>query len=399
MVIQRRIVAGFLFGVSSLFLIGMNLIPTSSRSQGSRVEQSANIEFEAQTTLTQTAEQALTRTQQSYPTQTERANIVATRTATRGFQIMTSTAAAQEFEYAQTAISGALPATTHPDVWPMPMLTDSQVRQARDCDIWELLDSRYPRGWTRTGFEILYLPETPCDWAVLATAYVYYLDEEEPIPDAGKEAYLAAISGNPALLYKSPLFFGYFNQSHLVDPPPIAWQPVRTAFLRYSFGGIGYTANAQIVIRNADSVPLALGRITDDYWDYETQEPAGRSDQVSTQLSVDVVQALGKALSDLVPIDYEFSTIGCYDYYPNWKVMLQYVDGTVLHISPNGSNLLGGGGPWQVTIDGQAYMQASGAFPIALSKIVERLDMPGGATAAIACFPGADLLDIAIGDR
>jgi hypothetical protein len=51
----------------------------------------------------------------------------------------------------------------------------------------------------------------------------------------------------------------------------------------------------------------------------------------------------------------------------------------------NNSNVVGIGGPWQIEIDDQHYMQYSGAFSGAVIELLEALDLPLGETAAMGC--------------
>ena len=64
--------------------------------------------------------------------------------------------------------------------------------------------------------------------------------------------------------------------------------------------------------------------------------------------------------------------------YPDWYVLLTFEDGTQLALVTNESNFLFYGGPWQVTIDEQMYMQYSPDFLIAVLELVEALQLPEG---------------------
>jgi len=77
--------------------------------------------------------------------------------------------------------------------------------------------------------------------------------------------------------------------------------------------------------------------------------------------------------------------IVCYDNYPDWSVVLTYADGTEIELVTNGSNVFNAGGPWQVTIDAQNYMQYSTIFMIALAEVVEVMDLPWGQPAGMYC--------------
>jgi len=283
-----------------------------------------------------------------------------------------------------------------PIPWPMPPLTAEQIADARACDIPELHDDRYAEGLSMDDLPTVYSPVTLCDWAVLAAAYGYRAaDTEEAVPASGQQAYLNAVSGNPVLALKSWLMFGDFGTGSLVEAPPIAGQPIKTVLLEYTFAGISYQADVTVIITDADTLPSVYGHLY-EYSDFreEGEEPVISHD-LSGTVDPALVQALGAALTDLVPIETQFSAIGCYDYYPEWSVLLVYEDGTTLNLATNGTNFLGGGGPWQVKIDGQDYMQVSVAISTALSPIASALGIPGGTTAAMSCGSGAEFVDYA----
>jgi hypothetical protein len=61
----------------------------------------------------------------------------------------------------------------------------------------------------------------------------------------------------------------------------------------------------------------------------------------------------------------------------------------------NDSNLVGIGGPWQVDIDDQSYMQYSSAFSSAIVDLLDALQLPLGETAAMGCGGVIDPLESA----
>lgn len=204
---------------------------------------------------------------------------------------------------------------------------------------------------------------------------------------------------NPAIILRLPIIASYYNQIELVAPPEIAAQPITTVHLRYTFSGLGNSLAYDVTITNADDVPDVSGDIQND-------NNMGGSDSEATPepivlaetVDVDVVQALGDGLSDLVPIGAQFSSAPCWDYYPDWTVTLTFADETTLDVVTNSSNLVGIGGPWQVQIDGQDYMQYSNAFSAAIVDLLDALDLPLGETMAMGCGGVPDPLDSAWSD-
>lgn len=332
-------------------------------------------------TPTPTAEPTATAVPTSVPTETSIPSPTATRPPINAADLALTAQAVAD----QSLVS-------FPLAWPVEF-SDEQIEAAQLCDVWTIIDEFYDETWQIEQLVAAYEPETACDWAELATAYVVHASEHEgPVPEAGKKAYLAAISQNPALVLLTPLLFGYLDEMPLVDPPPFADQPVVTARLDYTFGGIGYQSEYTILITAADTSPIA--EVTGTETDSFGEEPEENDLSSYGPISPDLVQALGQSLTDFVPVEELFEVISCYDYYPDWEVTLTFADGTSLQVLTNGSNLLGEGGPWQAEIDGQNYVQVSGAFVDAVAAITGELNLPGGSTAAMACFPPGDLIDL-----
>jgi len=116
-----------------------------------------------------------------------------------------------------------------------------------------------------------------------------------------------------------------------------------------------------------------------------TGEPTKAPNKLSGTVDKAVVQAFGDALRDLLPIGRQFTSTPCWDYYPDWTVEMTFADGTVAHMVTNDSNVVGIGGPWQTEIDGQNYMQYSGAFSQAIGDLFDALSLEFGQTAAMGC--------------
>ena len=107
-------------------------------------------------------------------------------------------------------------------------------------------------------------------------------------------------------------------------------------------------------------------------------------------LDPDKVQALGPALTDLLPIESQFDFVVCTDNYPDWSIVLTFKDGTQLYLTTNGSNFLFVGGPWQTKIEGQNYFQFSSGFAKTIIDLFEALGLPFGSPASMYC--GGDTL-------
>lgn len=245
-----------------------------------------------------------------------------------------------------------------------------------------------------------YSPESACDWAALAVAYANLAENDgTELPEAGKEAFVAAVLSNPALAFAPLMFFGYYNALPLVEPPPLAEQAITEVVMDYLWGGMGEQVNYRATISEANLEPIVSGSLDIEPSFFGVSEgtptPAPTQSRLTGTLDVDLVQALGPALSDLLPIASQFSSQPCWDNYPDWTVSLTFEDGTQIEMITNNSNWIGVGGPWQTTIEGQDYMQYSSAFVLALLDITEELELPLGQPMAMGCGGEYSLLDAA----
>jgi hypothetical protein len=105
-----------------------------------------------------------------------------------------------------------------------------------------------------------------------------------------------------------------------------------------------------------------------------------------TGVDTQTLQALGPALTDLLPVASKFTLAPCYDNYPDWVVTLTFADGATLTLQTDNSNFLFFGGPWFTDVDEQSYVQFSAAFAEALSEVVSAVGLPLGEPGAMSCF-------------
>jgi hypothetical protein len=288
--------------------------------------------------------------------------------------------------------------------WPMSQFTDVQIIQAKTCDLEELVEARYT-SVDETNFRSAYPPVNACDYAALAAAYVYRASETgspEPLPDEGWEAYRTAVFLNPAFALKNVLISGYLGSTDLVEPPPITEKPVTDVEMHYSFGGIGYWSDITINIHQADTeIPVVSGTVIESvgYVGADTPDPNRTERELTGTIDPALIQRLGQSVTDMVPVDNAFEVIACYDYYPGWQITVTYQGGTVLNLRTLG-NMLAGGGPWHMELDGQDYIQIGYGIPGAVEPITEALDIPAGTTAAMMCGGmDRDILELAFPDH
>lgn len=250
--------------------------------------------------------------------------------------------------------------------FPLAAPSQEQIGEAYDCD----LETAPATG----DLDSL----TTCEMAVRALEMAAERGESKPISDDEIALFTRLVEANSALVLRLSLIATYFGAIPLVAAPDFAEQTVTSVHLTYTFSGLGPSNNYDIVIDMSGETPAVTG----------TAEISGESDDpldLPDSVAVEVVQALLPALSDLLPIAEQFSSVACWDYYPDWVVELTLEDGTVIAVVNNESNVVGIGGPWQVEIDGQNYMQYSNAFSAAVIDLLDALSLPLGETAAMGC--------------
>lgn len=255
-----------------------------------------------------------------------------------------------------------------PFAWPTAPLTQEQMLAVKQCDVENLPKQRYPDSVVSADLLNTYPPQTDCDWAVLAMAYANRTDEGEPLSEAAQQAFTHAVANNTGYALATPLFYRYFGAVAIVKPPDFAQQEITDVEIEYSWWGLGEKVDYSVEIHQADTSPV----VTSTY---------------SETLPIDkpAIQALGSALTDLLPVRSNFQLQPCFDNYPVWSVSLTFANKRNIEVTTN-SNFMYMGGPWFTEIDHQVYVQVSPTFGQAVGKIIESLGLPFGQTAAMSCF-------------
>lgn len=293
--------------------------------------------------------------------------------------------------------------TIFPLAWPVASFTDTQLGEARACAAADLANERYPDATVVPNQELsnIYEPQTGCDWAALAMAYIHrfqqarFIEFETATPESSSArttfplperrpteavyAFGQAVAANPAFAfvssYSSPSLYAYYmNALPLVEPPPVVQQPVTAVEIQFEqIFHVPY-AQYELHIENADASPVVTGQIT--RWRYDEGSETEETEEIGGTLSVTAVQNLGgAALSDLLPVDRSFRMGPGIGYAVDWQVALTFADSSTLLLINDGT-LLFAGAPWFVEIDGQTYMQYSTDFPDALLIVTAALDLP-----------------------
>lgn len=266
-----------------------------------------------------------------------------------------------------------------PISWPVPPPDRAQFESVYACDITALIDERYPPKLDIDDLAGAYDPACACDWAVLSAAYADRMScGGDFTPDEARMAFVQAIARNPAFVFVAPLCDGYFDSGVYVEPPPLSRQDIAAVRISYQWSGLGTDVLYLVQIDQGNTDPVV------------TITPEGLASGANIDRTL--VQALGEAaLGDLFPVTPRFQLEPCTDNYPMWTVSLTFVNGEKLHLSSGGSNYLGVGGPWEVAIGEENYVQFSSAFASAVVAVTDALGLPLGEPEAMFCG-GADPL-------
>lgn len=266
-----------------------------------------------------------------------------------------------------------------PLAWPVALPPQQQIEEARSCDVHYLAIWRYPAGLHYWQLQAAYTPESACDWAALAAAYIDHTQNQEVIPEEGKRAFAQTILLNPAYAFSETLFYPYFSSLALVEPPPFSNQPITSLVIDYHWSGMGEPARVayRIDIRNA--------HLTDELQVSIEGQPDDMVAQAKGTIRATLVQSVSSALVDFFPIQAPGEFALCTDNDPQWLVEITYLDGTQLTLDTAHSNMLNCGGPWQTRIDDQIYLQYSTALIMKMGEIFDSLNLAFGQPYAMYC--------------
>lgn len=267
-----------------------------------------------------------------------------------------------------------------PVVWPFPNPTDEQIADARNCKIERLAKTRYPESMNYWELEKAYTPETSCDWAILAFAYRSHLENKDQTPEEGKIAFSQAILENPAFALATPLFYSYFNTMELVQAPYFTKQSITSATIDYDWSGIGEPSNVRYHIE-INKANLSNGKVKVAV----DANPSSLKENLTDSLDSESVQKIGRALTDFLPVQSQFTMQNCTDNYSDWMVELKFVDGLALTLKTNQSNFFNAGGPWFMRVNDQNYIQYSSALVTAVTDLFDALNLPLGQPYAMFC--------------
>ena len=270
--------------------------------------------------------------------------------------------------------------------WSIAPLTAAQIEEVSKCHVEELAAERYPDNILIAGLPDAFNPVSACDWAVLAMAYAERSWEADTAPEPAKEAFREATSRNYGFAVTTPLIYRYFGEVSLGEAPPFVKQEITTVEIDYTWVGLAGAGDPDsfsysVRIKQAHIKPIVSVTVMPESFDPNLSLEG---------LDKGKVQALGPALTDLLPIESQFEFVVCTDNYPDWSISLTFKDGTQLDLTTSRSNFLFVGGPWQMKIDDQNYFQFSSGFAKTIIDLFEALGLPFGSPAGMYC--GGDTL-------
>ncbi|RMG79427.1 MAG: hypothetical protein D6712_19680 [Chloroflexi bacterium] len=294
----------------------------------------------------------------------------------------------------------------YPLAWPPAPITDEQLIEARSCSVMLTADNPSPlvetllaqAGWSIEFLDSIEMPETPCEQMQLAMAYMQLRrHDDETIPPRAIEAYSAAMQANPALALNIDIFISGLSNTPVIAPPNFTESGLARAVIHYDFPNGTFF---DIVITPAEEGYRVVGEserapLPDEYVVDENGEPIDFSDTYDTIIDAALVDSLSSSLVNLVPIDQTFTDQPCWHFYHDWRAELTFNDGTTIEMGTYDSNLYYIGGPWQVKIGEQIYVQMSADFISALLDIVDAVELPLGFVMSGGCSEPAGPLNIA----
>jgi hypothetical protein len=258
-----------------------------------------------------------------------------------------------------------------PAEFPLSGLTEQQIMEVAHCDIEALASERYPENLETGQLLKSFSPKSNCDWAVLA--YADAIRSQANIPSqVGLDAFRKSISRNYGFALKNPVFDYYFGTIQMVNNPQMVKQEITKVEIQYSWYGLGdpgaisYSAS----IDQADTSPVV--------------STSTEMKNNHANLDKETVQELAQGLDNLLPINTGVPLVYCTDNFPEWSVVITFADGSKLDLETS-SNFLYFGGPWQVQIGGQTYIQYSDAFARRLKHLIEELQLPIGEPEGMYC--------------
>ena len=260
----------------------------------------------------------------------------------------------------------------YPVAFPLPPLTKDQIVEVELCDIGNVTSERYPDSIDENQLTEQFTPKSGCDWAILAFAYALRNHSESPSP-LGMEAFKNAVAENYGYVLATPIFYQYFGSLKLVEKPGFTNQEIKGLTIHYHWSGLGEPSKIEysLSIKQANTSPAIVSEF-----------PLINK---SIRINRETIQDLTNGLSDLVPIESEIQIAPCTDNYPEWQIGITFADDTVITLE-SFSNFLQVGGPWEVTLDNQVYLQTSYTLVEKLSELVKALELPLGEPFGVTCF-------------
>jgi hypothetical protein len=276
------------------------------------------------------------------------------------------------------------------DLLPFPLeLADTeQLEEARQC----LVDNASLPGNLNT-----FRPQTACEWAILALAYSQDADSREELPSLARDAYSSAILRNSAIAFSLPIYTDFLSRlTPIIDTPLSPEVELQGMTLSYYYAGEGEQVDYQVTLENITSRVAVSGRSTVVSVPHEGGSPE-ESVQLLNERVIDarIFETFNDALYNFVPIEKQFAGNICRNFTVEWELVLQYTDGTELQISTYGSQVIPSGGPWQMIIDDQAYIQVDLSLFWAVRAITAALQLPEGYPMSFDCDEDFDLFGLA----
>lgn len=275
-----------------------------------------------------------------------------------------------------------------PATFPLSPPTLEQVEEARTChfDV-NVLPSNLND----------YEPETACEWATVALKNLEAAQTTINFPEQARLAYQQAVVRNPAIALARPIYDGFFLRLDSVIDLPVSLKAALSSIsLSYHYAGEGDLVNYAVTIKQVERAFVASGNglvVSAPHEGGDSTKAALAWENVT--IPDEVLLSFNNSLYNLVPTANPIEAPICHNFIVQWQASVTYADGTELLLSTYGSQISPAGGPWQVLINDQYYVQVDLSLFWMIRNITEELQLPEGFPMYLDCDEDYDLLSFA----
>lgn len=242
-------------------------------------------------------------------------------------------------------------------------------------------------------------PATACEWIIKALKDINTLQNSDDLTEYASFAYQQAILENPAIALVQPVYETFSSRLEaIISPPLLSDDELSAIHLYYNYSGEGDLATYNIVIEKRDNTFLANGGSTVISTTHEEGEPTEVQEILEDfPVSNELVFSIDDSLQNLIPINTPVEARICENFTVEWEMTLVYGK-TELLLSTYGSQISPAGGPWQVLVDEQVYLQVDFSLFWKVRELTYTLQLPEGFPMFMQCNRDYGLFSLAYPD-